>query len=204
MFDRTAHWQAVYTTKAENEVSWFQENPASSLRLIGDAKASTDSAIIDIGGGASRLVDALLAQGFRALTVLDISAAALDAAKTRLGPASAEVEWVVADITTWRPARTYDIWHDRAAFHFLTETADRDAYVDRLKAAVAPRGQAIIATFALDGPEKCSGLVVQRHDARSLAEALGPSFELADNFSEAHRTPWGAVQHFQFSRFRRM
>jgi len=204
MFDRTAHWQAVYTTKAENEVSWFQENPATSLRLIADANASADSAIIDIGGGASRLVDALLAQGFRSLAVLDVSAAALEAAKTRLGPASADVEWIVADVTKWRPAKSYDIWHDRAAFHFLTEAADREAYVDRLKSAIAPGGQVIIGTFAPDGPQKCSGLVVQRYDAASLAEALGSSFELIDNLADAHRTPWGAIQHFQFSRFRRI
>ena len=202
--DRTAHWQAVYTSKSENEVSWFQENPSTSLRLIKDAKASADSAIIDVGGGAARLVDALVAQGFRSIAVLDISAAALEAAKARLGPGSAGVEWIVADVTKWRPARIYDIWHDRAAFHFLTEAADRDAYVDRLKSATALGSQVIIGTFALDGPEKCSGLSVQRHDAKSLAEALGPSFALADNFSEAHHTPWGAIQHFQFSRFRRV
>jgi 2-polyprenyl-3-methyl-5-hydroxy-6-metoxy-1,4-benzoquinol methylase len=204
MFDRTAHWQAVYTTKAENQVSWFQENPETSLRLIKEAKTSPDSSIIDIGGGASRLVDALLAQGFRSLAVLDISAAALDAVKTRLGPQSAHVDWIVADIIEWRPARTYDIWHDRAAFHFLTETADRNAYIDRLKSALAPGGQVIISTFALDGPEKCSGLSVQRYDAKRLANALGSSFELADSFAEAHRTPWGAIQHFQFSRFWRV
>ena len=204
MSDRTAHWQTVYTTKAENEVSWFQENPTTSLRLISDANTSANSAIIDIGGGASRLVDALVARGFRSLAVLDISAAALDAAKTRLGSASSNIEWIVADVTTWQPARTYDIWHDRAAFHFLTEAVDRDAYIDRLKSAVTPGGQVIIGTFALDGPEKCSGLHVARHDAKSLVAALGPSFELADNFAEAHRTPWGAIQHFQFSRFRRV
>jgi 2-polyprenyl-3-methyl-5-hydroxy-6-metoxy-1,4-benzoquinol methylase len=204
MIDRSAHWQAVYTTKAENEVSWFQENPATSLRLIGDANASSGSAVIDIGGGASRLVDALVARGFRLLAVLDISAAALEAAKTRLGPAGADIDWIAADVTKWRPARTYDIWHDRAAFHFLTEAADRDAYIDRLKSAVAPRGHVIIGTFALDGPEKCSGLQVQRYDAKSLAETLGPAFELANNVSEAHRTPWGAIQRFQFSRFRRV
>jgi 2-polyprenyl-3-methyl-5-hydroxy-6-metoxy-1,4-benzoquinol methylase len=202
--DRTAHWQAVYTTKAENEVSWFQENPATSLRLIKDAGASANSAIIDIGGGASRLVDALVAQGFRSLAVLDISAAALEAAKTRLGPASADVDWITADITKWTPAKVYDIWHDRAAFHFLTEAADRQAYIDHLKSAVAAGGQVIIGTFALDGPEKCSGLQVARYDAKSLASTLGPSFELADSFAEAHRTPWGAMQHFQFSRFRRI
>jgi trans-aconitate methyltransferase len=204
MSDRTAHWQTVYTTKAENEVSWFQENPTTSLRLISDANTSANSAIIDIGGGASRLVDALVARGFRSLAVLDISAAALDAAKTRLGSASANIEWIVADVTTWQPARTYDIWHDRAAFHFLTEAVDRDAYIDRLKSAVTPGGQVIIGTFALDGPEKCSGLQVTRYDAKSLAEALGPAFELADNFAEPHRTPWSAIQLFQFSRFRRV
>ena len=202
--DRTAHWQGVYTSKREDEVSWFQENPATSLRLIKDAAVSRDAAIIDIGGGASRLVDALLAQGFRSLAVLDISAAALEAAKARLGSASADVDWIVADVTDWRPAKTYGLWHDRAAFHFLTAAPDRAAYVERLKSAVMPGGQVIIGTFALDGPEKCSGLVVQRYDAKSLADELGPSFELADHFAEAHRTPWGAVQHFQFSRFRRL
>jgi 2-polyprenyl-3-methyl-5-hydroxy-6-metoxy-1,4-benzoquinol methylase len=204
MSDRTVHWEAVYTTKAENEVSWFQENPATSLRLISDSKASTESAIIDIGGGASRLVDALVALGFRSLAVLDISAAALETARTRLGPKSADVDWITADVTNWTPASSYDIWHDRATFHFLTDATDRSAYIDRLKAAVAPRGQVIIGTFAPDGPEKCSGLPVVRYDAKSLADALGGEFELADNFAEAHRTPWGAIQRFQFSRFRRL
>jgi SAM-dependent methyltransferase len=202
--DRTAHWQAVYTKKRENEVSWFQETPSTSLRLIQDTRASRDAAIIDIGGGASRLVDALVARGFRSLTVLDISAAALEAAKARLGAQSTDVDWIVADVTKWLPARSYDIWHDRAAFHFLTEAADRDAYVDRLKSAVAAGGQVIIGTFALDGPEKCSGLSVQRYDANTLAAVLGSSFELADSLTEAHRTPWGAIQHFQFSRFQRV
>lgn len=204
MSDRTSHWENVYTTKAENQVSWFQENPAISLRLIRDAKATPDSRIIDIGGGASRLVDALLEQGFRALSVLDISAAALATAKKRLGAASANVDWIVADVTTWTPTRAYDVWHDRAAFHFLTLPADRDAYLDRLRAATAPGSQVIIGTFALDGPEKCSGLPVQRHDSKSLTALLGPSFELTASDDEAHHTPWDAVQHFQFSRFRRV
>ncbi len=204
MFDRTSHWETVYTTKAEDQVSWFQENPAISLRLIGDAKASPASRIIDIGGGASRLVDALLKEEFRSLSVLDISAHALEAAKKRLGAASAKVDWIVADVTKWTPTKTYDIWHDRAAFHFLTEPADRDAYIDRLRSATAPGGQVIIGTFALDGPEKCSGLPVQRYDSRSLAEVLGSAFELADSHTETHRTPWGSTQSFQFSRFRRV
>jgi trans-aconitate methyltransferase len=204
MSDRATHWEAVYTSKGENEVSWFQETPATSLRLIRDANASFESRIIDIGGGASRLVDTLLREGFRSLAVLDISAAALDAAKMRIGPASAKVDWIVSDITTWTPQGPYDIWHDRAAFHFLTEPADREAYIDRLRSALAPNGQVIIGTFAPDGPEKCSGLPVQRHDAKSLGELLGSGFALADTFTEAHHTPWGSIQHFQFSRFRRV
>lgn len=204
MPDRTSHWQNVYSTKAENEVSWFQENPAISLRMIGDAQAAADSRIIDIGGGASRLVDALLEQGFCALTVLDISAAALETAKKRLGGAATTIDWIVADITKWTPTNIYDIWHDRAALHFLTEAGDRDAYVERLRAATAPGSQVIIGTFALDGPEKCSGLPVQRYSSKSLAELLGPAFALTDSHAEAHHTPWGAVQHFQFSRFCRV
>ena len=203
MSDRTSHWEKVYTTKAEDEVSWFQENPTTSLRLIRNAGASSDSRVIDIGGGASRLVDALLEQGFRALTVLDISASALETAKTRLGTAGSKVEWIVADATKWTPERSYDLWHDRAAFHFLTEPADRDAYIDRLRLAVAPGGQVIIGTFALDGPEKCSGLPVQRYDPESLAKTVGSAFELVEHQDHRHVTPWGAAQSFQFSVLRR-
>ena len=204
MSDRTSHWQTVYTTKGETDVSWYQDNPATSLRLIRDAAGTPSSHIIDIGGGASRLVDALLAAGFRQLSVLDISAAALDVARAQIGDAAATVDWIAADVTTWTPHGHYDIWHDRAAFHFLTGERDRRAYVERLRQAVRPGGQVIIGTFALDGPERCSGLPVQRYDARSLAETLGPLFELVDSCSEAHRTPWGAGQQFQFARFRRV
>lgn len=202
MPDRTSHWQTVYTTKAEADVSWYQDKPATSLRLIRDANATPASRIIDIGGGASRLVDALLAAGYRAVTVLDISAAALDVARARIGERAAEVDWIAADVTTWTPHQHYDIWHDRAAFHFLTAEQDRRAYIENLRRAVMPGGQIIIGTFALDGPEKCSGLAVQRYDARRLADTLGPAFELLDSCSEAHHTPWGAIQQFQFSRFR--
>jgi trans-aconitate methyltransferase len=131
--NRKSHWETVYTTKGENEVSWFQENPAPSLELIDLTRPTPESAIADIGGGASRLVDRLLARGFRRVTVLDISQAALDAAKARLGERATEAEWVVADVTEWQPAHTFDIWHDRAAFHFLTDPADRLAYVARLR-----------------------------------------------------------------------
>jgi len=203
MSDRTTHWQNVYATKGEAEVSWFQDSPTISLAMIRTANSDHGAAIIDVGGGASRLVDALLQDGYRDVAVLDLSANALDAARKRIGPAASKVDWIVADATTWRPAKTYDVWHDRAAFHFLTDPQDRAAYVERLQSAVAPGGQVIIATFAPDGPEKCSGLPVQRHDSASLAAELGPDFELVETRSEIHRTPWDSTQAFQFSRFRR-
>src|SRR6516164_3193420 len=175
---RKSHWQTVYTTKGENEVSWFQDNPALSLELIDLVRPAHDAAIVDIGGGASRLVDSLLARGFERLTVLDISQAALDVARARLGDRASRVQWVAADVTKWRPAQTFDIWHDRAAFHFLVDAADRAAYVARLKEAVPPGGHAIIGTFGIDGPEKCSGLPVNRYDEARLSAELGTSFAL--------------------------
>lgn len=203
MSDRSTHWDNVYATKGEAEVSWYQDNPAISLEMIHAASPDHRAGIIDIGGGASRLVDSLLQDGYRDVTVLDLSANALDAAKRRIGPAASTVDWIVADATAWRPARSYDVWHDRAAFHFLTDPRDRAAYVERLRSAVAPGGHVIIATFALDGPEKCSGLPVQRHDSASLAAELGPGFDLVETRSEVHHTPWNSTQAFQFSRFRR-
>jgi SAM-dependent methyltransferase len=209
---RKAHWENVYTTKSEKEVSWFQENPAPSLELIALAGLSADAAIIDIGGGASRFVDALVERKIGQITVLDLSAAALDAAKERLkqrlkqrlGDSGADVEWVVADVTTWEPSQTYDLWHDRAAFHFLTDASDRAAYVRHLKKAVRPGGHVIIGTFALDGPERCSGLPIMRYDAEILGKILGTDFRLIDSRRHDHITPWGTMQRFQFSTFRRM
>ena len=200
---RKGHWETVYTTKGENEVSWFQDNPAPSLEMIELAKPGRSAAIIDIGGGASRLVDALLGRGFRHLAVLDISAAALDAAKARLGEAATKVQWIVADVTTWQPQQAFDIWHDRAAFHFLVDAADRAAYVGALKQALIPGGHAVIATFAIDGPEKCSGLEVARYDAAELASELGEEFTLIETRKHDHSTPWNSNQRFQFSLFRR-
>ena len=199
--DREMHWQNVYATKDEKEVSWYQDNPVLSLDLIAASGVARDAAIIDVGGGASRLVDALLDRGFQAITILDLSAKALEATKQRLGRRAKGVNWVVADITTWEPTRRYDLWHDRAAFHFLTEAADRDAYVARLKQAVRSGGHLIIATFALDGPEKCSGLPVVRYDPQALARTLGPGFELVKSRRHDHLTPGGNTQRFQFSRF---
>jgi SAM-dependent methyltransferase len=200
---RQAHWQNVYTRKGENEVSWFQENPTPSLELIAQVCATRASAIIDIGGGASRLVDNLLDRGFEDVTVLDLSEAALEAAQARLGSRAAQVHWIVADAALWEPLKSYDIWHDRAAFHFLTEGRDRAAYVTRLERALKAGGYAIIATFALDGPERCSGLPVVRYDPASLGQTLGRRFQLVDTRQHAHATPWGSDQSFQFSVFRR-
>jgi SAM-dependent methyltransferase len=203
---RQAHWENVYTTKSENEVSWFQQSPAPSLELIVQVGAVSNSAIIDIGGGASRLVDNLIEQEFQDVTVLDLSGAALAAAKSRLesrlGTRAERVNWIVADATTFEPAKPYDIWHDRAAFHFLTDEKDRTAYIARLKRGLKIGGHAIIATFALDGPEKCSGLPVARYDSASLGQALGTAFELVHTQRHEHATPWGSRQIFQFSVFR--
>lgn len=199
-----AHWDNAYATKGEAGVSWFEDVPAVSLELIRQAGAGPASSIVDIGGGASRLADALLREGVGRITVLDISPAALDAAKARLGAAADDIEWIAADVTEWKPERRYDIWHDRAAFHFLTEADARAAYVERLHTALKPGGHAVIATFALDGPERCSGLPVMRYDPAGLAEVLGPSFELVDQRRNVHTTPWGSPQSFQFSLLRRV
>jgi SAM-dependent methyltransferase len=200
---RQSHWQNVYTSKGENQVSWFQETPAPSLELIELAGAGPSSGIIDIGGGASRLADCLVSQGYEDVTVLDLSAAALASARSRMGDRAARVTWIAADVTTWEPSRSYDVWHDRAAFHFLTLAKDQAAYVARLRRALRPGGHAIIGTFAPDGPERCSGLLVSRYDAASLAATLGSGFELIDARRHEHVTPWGATQKFQFSTFRR-
>lgn len=201
--ERRAHWQRIYTTKAETEVSWFEASPEASLAALARAGADPSSAIIDVGGGASRLVDRLVSEGYADVTVLDVSDAAIETAKPRLGAAADKVHWLVADVTRWTPAREYDVWHDRAAFHFLADPADQAAYVERLRRALRHGGAAIIATFAPDGPERCSGLAVARHDAASLSIVLGPGFELVDERRHEHKTPKGATQAFQFSIFRR-
>ena len=200
---RQEHWQATYTAKGEHDLSWFQATPQPSLGLIEQAGPTPFSAIVDIGGGASNLVDSLLEQGFHDITVLDLSLAALVAARTRLGTKAESVRWIVADVTTWEPPQTYDVWHDRATFHFLVNEADRAAYLAHLTQYLKPGGHAIIATFAPDGPEKCSGLPVRRYDADSLSQTLGPAFQRVSTQRHAHTTPWGAQQAFQFSVFRR-
>lgn len=201
--DRRDHWTRVYEDKAPSDVSWYQAEPEPSLRALDRFGARPGSALIDIGGGASNLVDALLKRGWQDLTVLDIAPTALDAARDRLGPAAEQVTWQVADITAWQPSRQYDVWHDRAVFHFLTEPEQREAYRRALSSGLAPDGLVIIATFALDGPERCSGLPVQRYDAAMLSAAFGDGFRLVEGWREDHVTPWGSSQAFTWCAFRR-
>ena len=201
--DREAHWQGVYTSKGEREVSWFQDIPETSLGLVAAAGPPARTSVIDIGGGASRLPDALLAAGYQDVSVLDVSEAALATSRARLGSTASRIHWIVADVTAWTPSRTFDVWHDRAVLHFLTDAADRAAYVARLSAALRPGGAAIIGTFALDGPDKCSGLPVVRYDADSLGRLLGDAFVLTGSQRHDHVTPWESTQRFQFSVFER-
>ncbi len=203
MPERQSHWQNVYQTKGERDVSWFEETPTISLDLIRATGLGAEASIVDIGGGTSRLVDTLIAEGFRSISVLDVSEKALATSRDRLGPSATHVKWIVADVTTWRPDKSYDLWHDRAAFHFLSDPGDRKAYAECVRNAVRPGGHLIIGTFALDGPERCSGLPVIRHDAASIGEMLGPTFKLIESRRHDHQTPGGTLQRFQFSRFQR-
>jgi SAM-dependent methyltransferase len=199
--ERQAHWQNVYQTKGERDVSWFEESPAISLELIRATGVGLDASIVDVGGGASRLVDTLVGEGFHSITVLDLSEKALTTSRQRLGAYADQISWIVADVTAWQPTQTFDLWHDRAAFHFLTEPRDRAAYAANVRHAVRPGGHVIIGTFALDGPERCSGLPVARHDAASIGQVLGQSFKLVETRRHDHETPSGVIQRFQFSRF---
>lgn len=194
------HWEAVYQHKQPNEVSWFQTHPEYSLALIKNAGVMPAQAVIDVGGGASHLVDQLLAAGYQDVSVLDIAAAALTHAKTRLGAQAAQVTWLESDVTAFNPPKQYALWHDRAVFHFLTDAADRARYLEVLNAALQPAGHVIIATFAPDGPEQCSNLPVERYDADKLQAVLGAEFSLLETQSEAHQTPTGKVQHFLYFR----
>ena len=201
--DRRKHWKKVYAGKSEDEVSWFQERPDTSLGLIARSGVGRDAPVIDIGGGASRLADRLFEAGYTDLTVLDLAEPALARSRARLGEKARAVHWIVADITAWKPARRWRLWHDRAMLHFLTEAKDRAAYRKVLLEALEPGGTAIMATFALDGPERCSGLPVVRYSGVTLAAELGGEFRLLETVSEEHRTPGGAIQRFQFSRLQR-
>ncbi len=197
------HWETVYTTKSTDAVSWFQPQASMSLNWIAETGCNKTDALIDVGGGASTLVDDLLAAGFQNLTVLDLSGAALAASRTRVG--NAAVQWIEADITQADlPAQHYDIWHDRAVFHFLVTPEERAAYREILLRSVKRYANVMIATFAENGPTQCSGLPVQRYSVASLCQAFGKEFVLLDSHEESHRTPSGATQAFIYVWLRRM
>ncbi|MFH0933848.1 MAG: class I SAM-dependent methyltransferase [Pseudomonadota bacterium] len=199
------HWENVYSTKAADAVSWFQPHADLSLDIIRSTQLGKEAAIIDVGGGASTLVDDLVANGYTDLTVLDLSGAALNAARKRLGAEENKVRWIEADITQVDlPANRYDIWHDRAVFHFLTDAADRAAYVRTVLRSVKPGGHVIVATFAEDGPLQCSGLPVVRYRPDELHGQFGDAFQLLDHRKEEHRTPAGKVQSFVYCYCRRV
>jgi len=202
--ERRQHWQQVWTGKPAEQTSWFQPEPAMSLQLIDGLGLRKDAGLVDIGGGASLLVDRLIERGWRHVAVLDISEAAMTQAAERLGPLGDEVTWIESDILDWRPVSgLFDVWHDRAVFHFLTRDEDRQAYCRALTTALVPGGIAIFATFAPDGPDKCSGLPVQRYDAPALSAILGNGFQLLDTRREEHLTPGGRPQVFTWCVFRR-
>lgn len=198
------HWENVYETKSAHEVSWYRPRLDVSLQLIDSVLTDPGSAIIDIGGGESTLVDDLIRSGRSDVTVLDISQAALDATKARLGASADSVSWISADITTVDLGfARYDLWHDRAVFHFLTRPEDRDAYIQRVRQAVKPQGYIVVATFGPDGPLKCSGLDIVRYDSNSLVVAFGDGFDLLDTTTEIHKTPWDSEQEFVYCLMRK-
>ncbi|HSW12027.1 MAG TPA: class I SAM-dependent methyltransferase [Solimonas sp.] len=204
MSERQQHWESVYQMKASDGVSWYRPHLETSLRLLAQVAPDREAAVIDVGAGSSTLVDDLLALGYRRLSLLDLSATALEVAKRRLGASAAGLQWIAGDIAEAElPSATYDVWHDRAVFHFLTTEAQRTAYLRQLNHALKPGGHLILATFGPQGPEKCSGLHVERYDAQAQQTVLGAGYRLVESLSELHRSPAGSLQQFQYGLFRR-
>jgi len=193
---RRAHWDRVFEERGPTGVSWYEQSPRMSLKMIDLAGVGRHEAVLDVGGGASPLAGALLARGFDDLTVLDLSEVALLAARAGLGPAGAHVRWLRTDVLDWIPSRTYGLWHDRAVFHFLVDVQSRERYLATARSALHPGGHAVIGTFAEDGPTTCSGLPVARYDAQALADSLGPEFTIVGSCRDEHRTPSGTIQAF--------
>lgn len=204
MATRKDHWEQVFIAKDESAVSWFQADPEPGLGLIKEFNKQLSGPVIDIGAGASRLVDNLLKDGFADITLLDISDTALGKTRQRLGELSGTVNYVVTDITKWSPPEKYHLWHDRAVFHFLVSQSEQAAYINALVQATIPGSIVVMGTFALDGPEKCSGLPVQQYSAQSLAKRLGSGFKLLKSVNHTHLTPAQRQQKFIFSVFERI
>lgn len=201
--DRQSHWNKIWIKYRETEVSWFQESPKLSFEYIERYAIDNDARILDVGGGSSRLVDSLLTNGYENLGVLDVAEPALERARVRLGSRSSSVEWIVADVTAYETSSKWDVWHDRAVFHFLIDDEERRAYVRSVRIALTSDGIVVIATFGPDGPEKCSGLDVKRHSPETLCQSFGPEFVLLESDVEIHHTPDGTKQQFVYCVFRR-
>jgi SAM-dependent methyltransferase len=199
--DKKEHWDKAHAARHPREVSWYQQLPALSLRMIQGSNMAADTPIIDVGGGASLLVDFLLEEGYRDITVLDLSGIALKKARCRLGEQASRVEWIEQDITCFEAERKYGLWHDRALFHFLTHANERKKYIQALRRALQPGGQLVISTFAIGGPARCSGLDIVQYDARKLELELGEEFTLLEQEQVLHQTPAQKDQLFGFFRF---
>lgn len=196
------YWEEIYDEKAPHEVSWFRTAHEISLRLIENAGAKKEDWIIDVGAGASTLVDQLISREYKKIALLDVSSKALAYTKSRLGEMAHRIEWIESDIKEFQPQRKFALWHDRAVFHFLTSPEDRRAYVQALKSALLPGGHVVISTFAIGGPIQCSGLDIVQYDSARLSQELGESFELLESQEESHRTPWDSEQKFTYCHFR--
>ena len=201
MPDRKEHWENVYQRNSPLKLSWYKEDPKLSMRLVHDTEISRDAAIIDVGGGASTLVDRLVDEGYSNVAVLDVAARALTQARIRLAADACRVQWYEEDVTRFESPNQYSLWHDRAVFHFLVNKKDRDKYVKVLRQSLRPGGHLIMMTFAIDGPSKCSGLDIVQYDEPTLAAALGSGFQLMESGFENHFTPAGKQQKFAYFRF---
>lgn len=201
-FNRKAHWERIYKTKSLNEVSWFQPKPETSLQLINDMKIAKTARIIDVGGGDSFLVDHLLELGYQDISVLDISASAIERAKTRLGSKASKVKWIISDASAFEPTEVYDLWHDRAAFHFLTSDDEISTYCKTAQQSIRPNGHLIVGTFSENGPKKCSGIEIKQYTEEELTkqfESFG--FTKVNGFTIDHKTPFDTLQNFVFCSF---
>lgn len=203
-FDRKQHWERIYQTKDIKEVSWYQQRPETSLDFFKQFNVPTHAKIIDIGGGDSFLVDHLLELGYEDITVLDISAAAIDKAKKRLGPKAKNVRWVVADAANFKPTERYDFWHDRAAFHFLTDDEDISKYLETAQQNLNPTGVMVIGTFSEQGPKKCSGIEIRQYSEETMTDRLNKFFEKIKCITIDHKTPLDTIQNFVFCSFRKV